>query len=181
MPRSKIVSRRSHLILLGIWLCSAATASSADVEVAGMVRMPDVCSPSVSPAVVYLVPADATENRLLVDRDRHRDGPNRSNRAEVVLVNQRGLQFVPRVRAIALGQTMRFTNEDGETHNVHVVSPGFPFNQSMSPGQYQDFTPTRPGVMRLACDIHQHMRGYVIVSPTPLGDGLRSGGAVPAR
>ena len=45
--------------------------------------------------------------------------------AELVLVNQRGLQFVPRVQAIALGQTVRFTNQDGETHNVHVVSPRF--------------------------------------------------------
>ena len=86
---------------------------------------------------------------------------------EVALVNQRGLQFTPRVQAIALGQTVRFTNQDGETHNVHVVSPGFAFNQSMTPGRYQDFTPERPGVMILACDVHLHMRGYVVVSPTP--------------
>ena len=32
MPRSKIVSRLSHIILLGIWLCSAATACSAEVR-----------------------------------------------------------------------------------------------------------------------------------------------------
>ena len=31
----------------------------------------------------------------------------------------------------------------------------------------QDFTPERPGVMILACDVHLHMRGYVVVSPTP--------------
>ena len=91
----------------------------------------------------------------------------RTDPAAVVLVNQRGLQFVPRVQAIALGQTVRFTNEDGETHNVHVVSPGFAFNQSMSPGQFRDFTPAQPGVMRLACDIHMHMRAFVVVSPTP--------------
>ena len=97
------------------------------------------------------------------------------------LVNQRGLQFVPRVQAIALGQTVRFTNQDGETHNVHVVSPGFAFNQSMSPGQPRDFTPDHAGVMRLACDIHHHMRGFVVVSPTPLGAGLRSRRPIPAR
>ena len=37
----------------------------------------------------------------------------------------------------------------------------------MSPGQFHDFTPTEPGVMRLACDIHMHMRAFVVVSPTP--------------
>ena len=107
-------------------------------------------------------------------------GPSRSGRG-FVLVNQRGLQFVPRVQAIALGQTVRFTNQDGETHNVHVVSPGFAFNQSMAPGQFQDFTPDRPGVMRLACDIHHAHAGLRGRQPDALGAGLRSGGAVPAR
>ena len=121
------------------------------------------------------------EARVRFSRRRPSIQRTEHDRAEVVLVNQRGLQFVPRVQAIALGQTVRFTNEDGETHNVHVVSPGFAFNQSMAPGQFQDFTPDQPGVMRLACDIHMHMRGFVVVSPTPWVQSLRSGRAVPAR
>jgi high-affinity iron transporter len=85
----------------------------------------------------------------------------------VALVNQHDLQFVPRVQAMALGQTLRFTNQDAESHNVHIVSPGFPFNQSMAPGQYLDYTPDHAGVIKLTCDIHLHMRGFVVVSPTP--------------
>jgi high-affinity iron transporter len=86
----------------------------------------------------------------------------------VVLVNQRGLQFVPRVQAVRLGQAVRFTNGDSETHNVHVISPGSDyFNESMAPGQPRDFTPKKPGVVRLACDIHSHMRGYLVVSASP--------------
>ena len=100
---------------------------------------------------------------------------------EIALVNQRGLQFTPRVQAIALGQTVRFTNQDGETHNVHVVSPGFAFNQSMTPGRYQDFTPERPGVMMLACDIHTPHAGLRGRQPDALGPGLLAGGAIPAR
>ena len=101
-----------------------ASESTAATEVMGVVRMPDVCSPSVSPAVVYLVPADAKERHNLLMRARVDASAGRTNPAEVVLVNQRGLQFVPRVRAIALGETIRFTNEDGETHNVHVGIAG---------------------------------------------------------
>ncbi len=111
----------------------------AGAEVSGVVRMPEICSPSVSPAVVYLVPADAKERRASASKSSSSAG------TQVTLVNQRGLQFTPRVQAIALGQTVRFTNQDGETHNVHVVSPGFSFNQSMTPGRYQDFTPERRG------------------------------------
>jgi high-affinity iron transporter len=134
-------------------------------EISGVVRMPEICSPSVSPAVVYLEPTGGRKG-YLAGLKTGATSPTPGN-PEIALVNQRGLQFTPRVQAIALGQTVRFTNQDGETHNVHVVSSGFAFNQSMAPGHYQDFTPERRGVMVLACDVHSHMRGYVVVSPTP--------------
>jgi high-affinity iron transporter len=128
--------------------------------------MPDVCSPAASPAVVYLTPASAHESDSRSDSSGALAKTSETRVADLALVNQRGLQFVPRVQAISLGQTVRFTNQDGETHNVHVVSPHFMLNQAMSPGQPLDFTPTHAGVMKLACDIHHHMRGFVIVSPS---------------
>jgi high-affinity iron transporter len=150
-------------IFLGMLAMVAGPVRGA--EVSGVVRMPEVCSPSVSPAVVYLQPSDDQAGRTAAPKAGVSSRP--SPDTEIALVNQRGLQFTPRVQAIALGQTVRFTNEDGETHNVHVVSLGFAFNQSMTPGRHQDFTPEHPGVMILACDVHLHMRGYVVVSPTP--------------
>ncbi len=123
-------------------------------EISGVVKMPEICSPSISPAVVYL---DSSQSVA----------PVSSASVDVVLVNQRDLRFTPRVQVIPLGGRIRFGNQDGENHNVHVVSPGFAFNQSMAPGQFQEFTPDHAGVVRLACDIHLHMRGFVVVSPTP--------------
>lgn len=132
--------------------------------VSGVIRMPEICAPSVSPAVVYLEINDGTgQAGKLAPAVAESSSP----RTETALVNQKGLQFTPRVQAIALGQSLRFTNEDIETHNVHIITPGYPFNQSMSPGNTQDFIPEKPGVMVLACDVHLHMRGYVVVSPTP--------------
>ena len=163
--RHEMAEWPSILTVFAILFCGACTESKGDGQVSGMVRMPDVCTPAVSPAVVYLTRAD--EKQTALGRASAETTPGNSRGADVVLVNQRGLQFVPRVQAIALGQTIRFTNEDGETHNVHVVSPGFAFNQSMSPGQFRDFTPSQPGVMRLACDIHMHMRAFVVISPSP--------------
>ncbi len=110
--------------------------------------------------MVYLVPV-AARGRVVEMK------PVTASRGEITLVNQQGLQFTPRVQAIVLGQSVRFGNKDSETHNVHVVTPGFAFNQSMAPGNSVDYTPDRPGVMQLACDIHSHMRGFVVVSPTP--------------
>ncbi len=170
--------------LCGISFWDASSTVAMAAQVSGIIKMPEICSPGVSPAVVYLTPAGPdgkplrarsldlnseaerrtkTDHVLVIDRD----NGQRTIKTDVVLVNQRGLQFTPRVQAIALGQTVRFTNLDNETHNVHIVTPGFEFNQVAGRGQLLEFTPARPGVMRLACDIHLHMRGFVVVSPTP--------------
>jgi high-affinity iron transporter len=126
-------------------------------EISGRVVMPEVCAPEVSPAVASLEPVNGQKVAL----------PAATGPAEVTLVDQRGLQFVPRVQAMFLGQTVRFGNSDQETHSVHVVSPGFDFNQSMPAGQSRDWIPQKTGVVRLACDVHSHMRGYVVVSDSP--------------
>ena len=109
---------------LGLAALSAECGEARGADVSGVVRMPDVCSPAASPAVVYLTPADRARGESALESASGSSHVGRDTRsAELVLVNQRGLQFVPRVQAIALGQTVRFTNQDGETHNVHVVSP----------------------------------------------------------
>ncbi len=145
--------------LTAVALSSISAPALAGV-VSGKVVMPEVCSPEVSPAVVVLEPRRsppaASETK-----------PSTPPLTDIALINQRGLQFVPRVQAIPLGQTLRFTNEDSETHNVHVFSPGNEFNQSMAPGQPRDFTPGKAGVIQLVCDVHSHMRGYVVVSASP--------------
>lgn len=170
MRRNERTAWVAMIVLSGIGQAGFASRSSESAEISGVVRMPEICSPAVSPAVVYLRLADAKERHAFAA------SASPATPAEIVLVNQHDLQFVPRVQVLKLGQTVRFTNQDGETHNVHVVSPGFGFNQAMGPGSFQDFTPERPGVMRLACDIHIHMRGFVVVSPTPWAQVCRRDG-----
>jgi high-affinity iron transporter len=135
---------------------TTTTLSARAGDVSGRVEMPATCSPAVSPAVVTLERLDGTPAPAAADRV-----------AGVTLVNQRGLQFEPRVQAIQAGQTLRFTNDDNETHNVHVHADGVFFNESMGHGRPVDFKVVKPGVLRIVCDIHSHMRAYVIVSPTP--------------
>ena len=162
-----MIRNRVATFTLFLTLISAVAVDSDAGDVSGVVRMPDVCSPSISPAVVYLTPIDGRAVAATRESLGSGSGVGPRQRAEVALVTQRGLQFLPRIQTMTVGQSVRFTNQDGETHNVHIVSPGFAFNQSMAPGQGQEFTPAQPGIMRLACDIHHHMRGYVIVSPSP--------------
>ena len=51
----------------------------------------------------------------------------------------------------------------------------------MSPGQPRTFTPPRPGVYTLLCDVHSHMRGYLIVADTPWVRVCSREGTVPLR
>ncbi len=148
------MTRLARLAML-LTLCQQGLGARGG-EVVGRVEMPAACSPSVSPAVVSLERLDGAVEM---------GGPEVA--AKVALVNQRGLQFDPRVQAVQVGQTVRFTNEDNETHNVHILTPGVSFNQSMGRGRPVDYRTEKPGLLRIVCDVHSHMRGYVVVSPTP--------------
>jgi high-affinity iron transporter len=152
-------------ILVLVGLLASASLSGAG-EVRGRVEMPDACSPSASPAVVTLEPLDGSTAPLASKPP-----------AKVALVNQHGLQFEPRIQVVAVGQTIRFTNQDAETHNVHILTPGFPFNKSMAPNRPEDFVPQQAGVIRLVCDIHSHMRGYVVATSSPFAKVCKGGSA----
>ena len=152
-----------HLVTVGLLAWSSSIALAADVK--GRVAMPDSCSPLVSPAVVTLVPVDPQPRPA-----------NPADAATVALVKQQGLQFEPRVQLGRVGQPIRFTNQDNEPHNVHSATPGVSFSWSMAPSSTQQFTPTQPGLIRLVCDIHSHMRGYVVVTASPWARVIRSGG-----
>ncbi|WP_435009841.1 FTR1 family protein [Tundrisphaera lichenicola] len=152
--------------LLLVALLAASSSITGAAEVKGRVEMPDSCSPTVSPAVVTLEPADGAKLPEAAQVP-----------AKVALVNQHGLQFEPRVQVIRVGQTLRFTNQDAETHNVHILTPGFPFNRSMAPNVPADFVPDKAGVIRLVCDIHTHMRGYVVATDSPWAKVCKGSGS----
>ena len=153
------------LLTVGLLAWSSALASAGEVK--GRVTMPDSCSPSISPAIVTLDPVDpATLSGLPLAT---------AADPAVALVRQQGLQFEPRVQMARVGRPIRFTNQDGETHNVHSATPGVTFSWSMAPNATQNYTPDHAGLVRLVCDVHSHMRGYVVVTASPWAKVCRSG------
>ena len=113
-------------------------------------------------------------------RDGVRRAPRRPRRRSP-LVNQHGLQFEPRVQVVRVGQTLRFTNQDAETHNVHILTPGFPFNRSMAPNVPADFVPDKPGADPAGLRHPQPHEGLRRRDRLPLGQGLQGGRVVPVR
>ncbi|PWU10393.1 MAG: hypothetical protein C5B50_25630 [Verrucomicrobia bacterium] len=82
---------------------------------------------------------------------------------------QRGMQFRPALLPVRVGTTVTFPNGDDLYHNVFSYSKPKRFDL----GRYRkDDKPAaqvfdKPGVVKLYCEIHEHMRGVILVLNTP--------------
>lgn len=90
--------------------------------------------------------------------------------APVVRVEQKDLMFVPQLLAVPVGARVEFPNLDDTFHNIFSYSPTKRFDL----GRYRaGETPVpavtfdEPGLVVLRCDIHEHMRGVILVLATP--------------
>lgn len=160
---------RSTLIALG--LTALLTAVRAEVVIEGRVALPatrrtpvvnqryeivskgGVVSTNPPLAVVYLEGSFAPADSL-----------------PVVQLPQKDLAFVPSLLPIQLGTRVEFPNLDDAYHNIFSYSAPKRFDL----GRYRpDERPIPsevfdvPGMVTLRCDIHEHMRGIILVLETP--------------
>jgi plastocyanin len=90
----------------------------------------------------------------------------------IAMMDQRDHQFVPRVLAVRSGQPVRFTNSDPANHNVRTSSP-HPANEfnvfTGADGSYTHRFIVHPAQrpVRVGCDIHPWMRGWIYVFDHP--------------
>ena len=85
-------------------------------------------------------------------------------------MEQKDLAFIPLLLPVQVGTKVEFPNLDDTYHNVFSYSPAKRFDlgryrQNEKPVPYQIFD--KPGLITLRCDIHEHMRGLILVLPTP--------------
>ena len=84
-------------------------------------------------------------------------------------MDQKSMQFNPRVLAVLVGTTVDFLNSDAVLHNV--FSPDAcadRFNLGTWPqGQIKSFTFKKECFAALLCKVHPEMEGYIAAVPTP--------------
>jgi plastocyanin len=87
-----------------------------------------------------------------------------------VQMGQKNLEFVPMLLAVRVGTKVEFPNFDDVYHNIFSYSPVKRFDL----GRYRsDEKPVpsqifeKPGLVTLRCEIHEHMRGLILVLATP--------------
>lgn len=89
-------------------------------------------------------------------------------RAEPWLMATRRKQFVPRVLAVSAGETVRFPNEDPILHNVFSLSPANAFDTGQyGRGEGKATRFDKPGLVRVYCNVHHSMYGFILVLDTP--------------
>ncbi len=81
---------------------------------------------------------------------------------------QRNREFNPRVMAVSVGSTVAFPNFDNIFHNVFSTSPLGAFDLGIyKTGEAREFTFQKEGIVRLGCNLHANMNGYLVVVSAP--------------
>src|SRR5215831_15917084 len=85
-------------------------------------------------------------------------------------VAQKDLTFVPALLPIEMGTRVEFPNLDDTYHNIFSYSPTKRFDLGRYRPEKRPIPSVvfdRPGLVTLRCDIHEHMRGLILVLNTP--------------
>jgi plastocyanin len=172
------------ILILGIvWRASAGTKVQANGVIEGTVTLPrasaapassaryqikasgPVLAPEPPKAVVYLEGNFATS----------------TNKVGTFRLGQKGFQFEQGLLPVQKGAVVEFPNLDDDYHNVFSYSKVKRFDL----GRYKkDEKPAsqkfdRPGVVKLYCEIHEHMRSTILVLDTPYFQKNRRGRKIP--
>lgn len=137
------------LLVAVLWFANLL-ASTGQLDLQGSTRFGDMPEPDV---VVWLespaLPRSLDSRRSVLD--------------------QRNLQFAPRVLAVQVGTTVDFPNNDRVFHNVFSFRDGKKFDLGLYPiGSVKKVTFDKPGVSRIFCNIHPQMAAYVVAVESPL-------------
>lgn len=93
------------------------------------------------------------------------DGKPAPVEATIDTVDQIDKEFVPYVKPLRIGSQVQFPNKDDIQHHVYSFSPAKKFELPLYRGTpAQPVLFDKPGVVKLGCNIHDWMVGYVYVT-----------------
>lgn len=87
---------------------------------------------------------------------------------EPLIMTTRRKQFVPRIIAVPMGGSVRFPNEDPILHNAFSSSTDNAFDTGQyGKGEGKTHTFGKVGLVRVYCNVHHSMFGFILVLDTP--------------
>ena len=143
--------RVSRLGLVAVVVCAAAPAAAGTLQGKVVVLEKDG-----NPA------RDAGEAVVWVE------GPQVRGRPTAASVAMKSKAFVPRVTVVSVGGKVEFPNQDSIFHNVFSVSGANRFDLDLYKKPKSAFKVfEHAGVVRIYCNIHPQMSGFVLVRDNP--------------
>ena len=159
------------------FLCLAALLvripATAGITIEGNVALPDAKGGAKSPARYVNVnaaevgPSPSPVAVVFLDGD-FKNAATSTN-APAAQVIQHRFQFSPGILPVRRGTTVEFPNQDDAYHNVFSYSKTKRFDLGRYRKDEKPATVTfdKAGVVKLYCEIHEHMRGTILVLDTP--------------
>ncbi len=98
-----------------------------------------------------------TETQTLQENNSNDAGNNGAGaNSNIVEVNLKNFEFNPSTIVLSAGQTIRFVNQDGAAHDVHLIKDGIDFfpRTQINAGSTIDVEITEAGTYELICDRH---------------------------
>lgn len=96
-------------------------------------------------------------------------GKSMDSLGESFELDQNGCEFLPHITLVPAGAELAILNSDGILHNIHTYSEkNSPINMAQ-PGFRKRMVQTfsEPEVIRVACDVHNWMGAYIVVTGHP--------------
>ncbi len=165
------MNRTFRLVLLSAAAAWCASSAFADATVEGRVTLPKPRAPVANKRYSMATKGGAapvTPSLAVVYLDGRAPAPTGPIPTQRVV--QKGMAFEPELLAVQVGTRVEFPNADDVEHSVYATSGPKPFNlgriepeQQPVPSQVFD----TPGLVTLHCDIHESMRGNILVLDTP--------------
>jgi len=134
-------------------------------------------------ALVHTAGSEAAEPLRIVVYLERLDGEHRSRTPLTVeTIRQTARSFSPGLLAIAPGQTVRFSNQDGVYHRIFSSSAPNAFDLGViKSDESREVRFTHGGVIRVYCSLHPWESGVIFVAPTKLFDTLQLPGRYEIR
>ena len=126
-----------------------------------------VCGKEKEPEDLLIAPNNGIKNAVVSLQNFSSDAKRDWNLPPAKM-DQKQCSFTPRVVIVPVGGTVEFLNSDRLLHNVRgAAKENPPFNRAQPHARSISFSFKQPEILRIDCDLHSWMRGWVIVAEHP--------------
>jgi plastocyanin len=127
-----------------------------------------VCGKEKDAEELVLSPEKGIRNAVVSLQNPPSGSKLNGSQAPATVMDQKQCVFVPRVVIVPVGGSVQFLNSDRLLHNVKSLSKeNPPFNRAQPHARTITMVFKKPEILRVDCDLHSWMHGWVIVVEHP--------------